>query len=813
MTEFDLNEEETRAELIDPALRKAQWGSELTPNSRIRREYYFTDGKLVGGGKRSEADKADYLLTYRGKQLAIIEAKRVRLSASEGVRQAKRYAERLGVRFTYATNGKNIWRIDMKTGREGQVERYPTPEELWDATFSAASDWRDKFTTIGFETKSGTWQPRYYQYNAIEAALEAIISGKDRILLTLATGTGKTAISFQIAWKLFHSRWNIKAWRGDSSVDRQPRILFLADRNILADQAFRSFSAFDEDAMIRIDPATIRKHKKVPKNGNLFFTIFQTFMTGKKDDSGEETLNYGEYPPDFFDLIVIDECHRGGADDESNWRKILEYFKPAVQLGLTATPKRKGNTDTYKYFGEPVYTYSLKSGINDGFLTPFRIKRIGSNIDEYTYDADDDVEGEIEAGKTYEEKDFNVTIEIKDRERHRVKTFMGMINQQEKTLVFCATQAHAAFIRDCINQIKHSSEPNYCVRVAAYDGKEGETFLKQFQDNEKTIPTILTTSRKLSTGVDARNVRNIVLLRPVKSMIEFKQIVGRGTRLYDFKDYFTLYDFVKAYDHFNDKEWDGDPEPCKRCKQKVCICESQPCSHCGQKPCVCPPPVCKSCDASPCVCEPETCEKCGETPCNCLVEKKVKVTLSDKRRLSIKNITSTEFLGEDGKPITQTEYLNQFYDELPEFFKDEEQLRAIWSHPDTRQNLLEGLQAKGYSMMQLKTIAAMLEAEHSDLFDVLANLAFSLPTKTREQRVAERKAFINQGYNYQQLEFVNFILSHYIEQGVSELGTEKLKSFVNLKYQGVRDMPAELGKVAGVRKLFHEVQERLYQRL
>lgn len=443
--QLDLNEEETRAELIDPALAQALWGNHLTAKSRIRREYYFTQGKLLGAGQRGESDKADYVLTYQNQQLAVIEAKRVGLHEGEGVGQAKRYAQRLNIRFAYATNGRKIWRIDMHTGDEAYVERYPTPEELWDATYARPSNWRDLFAAIPFEDKSGTWQPRYYQHNAIEATLEAIISGKDRILLTLATGTGKTAIAFQIAWKLFHSRWNVKRWRGDTSIDRQPRILFLADRNILANQAFNAFSAFPEDAMVRISPDAIRKKKAVPKNGNLFFTIFQTFMSGKQDAEGNPNASFGDYPPDFFDFIIIDECHRGGANDEGSWRKIMEYFAPAVQLGLTATPKREGNVDTYKYFGEPVYTYALKDGINDGFLTPFRIRRIASNLDEYRYGADDEVlEGEIEEGRTYTESDLNRIIEIEARERHRVRTFMDMIDQREKdTGILCHTGTRA----------------------------------------------------------------------------------------------------------------------------------------------------------------------------------------------------------------------------------------------------------------------------------------------------------------------------------------------------------------------------------
>jgi type I restriction enzyme, R subunit len=280
----------------------------------------------------------------------------------------------------------------------------------------------------------------------------------------------------------------------------------LADRNILANQAYNSFSAFPEDALVRIEPADIKKKGRVPKNGSLFFTIFQTFMSGPLKD-GRPSPYFGEYPPDFFDFIVIDECHRGGANDESTWREILTYFAPAVQLGLTATPKRRDNVDTYEYFGEPVYIYSLKDGINDGYLTPFRVKQISTTVDEYVYVPDDTlVEGEVETGRIYTESDFNKIIEIREREAHRVKIFLGQINQNEKTIVFCATQDHALAVRDLVNQLTTSKDPNYCQRVTANDGALGEQHLRDFQDNEKTIPTVLTTSQKLSTGVDARNI-------------------------------------------------------------------------------------------------------------------------------------------------------------------------------------------------------------------------------------------------------------------------------------------------------------------
>ena len=648
-----MNEAETRADLIDPMLKSCGWG--VVEGSKILRERdvcKITDGRIQVGGGRSKPLIADYILVYKGIKLAIVEAKSNDLEVGEGVAQAKLYAEKLGLNTTYSTNGKEIYSICMKTGEEGLVSDFLTPEELWNKTYSDQNEWREKFATIPFEDKSGTWQLRYYQEIAIKNTLEAIANNKDRILLTLATGTGKTAIAFQIAWKLFQTRWNLNRDGG-----RRSRILFLADRNILADQAFNSFSPFPEDAMIRIKPSEVKKKGSVPTNGSIFFTIFQSFMSGTDAENNSEPY-FGEYPKDFFDFIVIDECHRGGANDEGNWRGILDYFSPAVQLGLTATPKRKDNVDTYRYFGEPIYVYSLKEGINDGFLTPFKVKRIQTTLDEYVYTSDDDIlEGEIEEGRKYTEADFNKIIEIKAREAKRVQIFMDEAIESEKSIIFCATQLHAAAVRELVNQNKKKSkDPNYCVRVTANDGALGEQHLREFQDNEKLIPTVLTTSQKLSTGVDARNIRNIVLMRPVNTMIEFKQIVGRGTRLFDGKEFFTIYDFVDAYTHFNDPEWDGEP------------IEPEPCSKCGQDPCVCikePPQLCEKCGQKPCICEkepPQPCEKCGERPCVCI--KKVKIKLKDGKERKIQHMIGTSFWSADGKPISAEEFLHSLFGEL-----------------------------------------------------------------------------------------------------------------------------------------------------
>jgi type I restriction enzyme R subunit len=476
-----MNEAETRAELIDPKLKACGWG--VVEGSKVLREYRITDGKIQSGGGRGRKIIADYILVHKGIKLAVVEAKSDELEVGEGVMQAKQYAEKLQLETTYSSNGKAIYQICMKTGEEGLVTDFLSPEELWNKTFAEQNEWREKFANVPFEDKSGTWQLRYYQEIAVQRALEVIASGKDKLLLTLATGTGKTAIAFQIAWKLFQTRWSLQR---DGS--RRPRISFLADRNILANQAFNSFSAFPEDALVRIKPSEIKKKGRVPTNGSIFFTIFQTFMSGS-DEEGKPAPYFGEYPKDYFDFIIIDECHRGGANDESNWRGILEYFSPAVQLGLTATPKRNDNVDTYKYFGDPVYIYSLKEGINDGFLTPFKVKRIKTTLDDYRYTSDDTiVEGEIEEGKLYEEKDFNRSIEIVERETKRVNIFLDESNQNEKTIIFCANQAHAALIRDVVNQnakpaqsgVEGSKDPFYCVRVTANDGEEGERMLREF---------------------------------------------------------------------------------------------------------------------------------------------------------------------------------------------------------------------------------------------------------------------------------------------------------------------------------------------
>ncbi len=775
-----MNEAETRAEYIDPKLKASGWGE--IESSKVLREYRITEGRILVGGTRAKPEIADYILVYKNQKLAIIEAKSDESAVTEGVDQAKAYARKMQIEYTYSTNGKEIYQISMKSGKEEYVDSFPTPDELWKKVYSDQNKWKEKFASIPLEGELGK---RYYQESAINNVMNAIAEDKKRILLTMATGTGKTAIAFQITWKLYQTRWTLQ-----HDGNRRPRILFLADRNILADQAFNTFGAFSEDALIRINPLDIRRKGTVPMNGSVFFTIFQTFMSGPQG-----TPYFGDYPADFFDFIVIDECHRGGANDEGNWRGILEYFSPAIQLGLTATPKRKDNVDTYRYFGNPVYLYSLKEGINDGFLTPFKVKRIQTTLDEYLYTSDDQViEGEIEAGKVYKEPDFNKIIEIKEREAKRVQLLLDNINQDEKTIVFCATQDHALAIRDLINQYKKSKDPFYCVRVTANDGARGEQYLREFQDNEKTIPTVLTTSQKLSTGVDARNIRNIVLMRPINTMIEFKQIIGRGTRLFDGKEYFTIIDFVDAYKLFLDPEWDGEPivNICPKCNQDPCICEK---TSSREKP----PPV--------------PCPVCGKYPCECEKKIKIKIKLRDGKEREIQHMISTSFWGADGKPMSSEEFIQSLYGVLPDLFKNEEELRNIWSNPTTRKQFLERLFNIGIDLEQIENITKIVNAQQCDFYDVLLYLAFNNPLITRKQRVEKNKNHIFEHLSNKEEEFLNFVLKKYEETGFEELDEEKLPILLNLKYHAIADAEEALGNVEKIRATFIDFQKNLYNKV
>ncbi len=765
------SESDTRANFIDPALSRSGWTAQ-----NIVREHYFTDGRKMTGGIRGKRCFVDYLLHKDNHYLAIIEAKKKDEHPTKGLQQAIDYAEKLKVRFVYSSNGLETYEFDLTTGKGDFIESYPSPDELEEKYSGYRTTISEELRGIPFHL-DGSMKPRYYQELAVHAATDAIGKGNDRILLTLATGTGKTFISFQIVHKVFQGRWNL-----DEYGSRRPRVLFLADRNILADQAINTFNPYEKD-LIKINGEEVRKRNGVvPTNAHIFFAIYQAIAEKENIDG-----YYKEYPKDFFDLIIIDECHRGSANEKGSWRAILDHFGNAVHLGLTATPKRTDNVDTYDYFGKPVFEYSLKEGINDGFLTPYRVKRIRTNLDELVLNAEDQIiQGESD-GDVYYAEDFDKKLVVDQRTDLVAKAILENINLMDKTIVFCENQSHALTMRDMINKHKAIHDKHYCVRVTSDEGKIGRDLLEKFQDNDKDIPTILTSSQMLTTGVDARNVRNIVLDRTIGSMVEFKQIIGRGTRVFDGKDYFTIIDFRGATSKFYDDEWDGEPE-------EPVVREPKP--H--------PPytPIPPGGDGEPAP-DPEP-----QKP-------KLKVKLGASREIKVIDV-EVRYIDESGKPLSLQQFVDRLINQLPGLFGSVNELRNIWSDPDKRDVFLVSLSHVGFDKEQLVTLRRMFEAEECDLFDLLAFLAFEQPMATRKTRastVRMNKDYFDQYQRKEAKEFLEFILHRYEKVGIEELSREKLPTLVELSGLGTT---RELSKVFGgsavnLLDAFKKLQEELYR--
>jgi len=771
----NISEADTRANYIDPKLIESDWTSE-----NIEREYYFTDGRKLLGNKRGKKQFVDYMLKYNNCTLAMIEAKKLAEHPTKGLSQVIEYAEalvnakKLTVNILYTTNGKRIYEFDVRTGKGDYVDRFPTPKELYHKIHGENRELKEKLHGVPFHL-TGAMRPRYYQEIAVNKVMENIADGKKRILLTLATGTGKTFISFQIAHKLLQSKWNLD---GES---RRPRILFLADRNVLADQAINTFNPYEND-LVKIDGEEVKsRNGVVPTNAFIFFAIYQAIA--ERENIGGY---YSMYPKDFFDLIVIDECHRGSANEEGSWRAILDHFDVAVHLGLTATPKRDENVDTYKYFGKPIYEYSLKDGISDGFLTPYKLKRVKTNIDEYIHTKDNKViQGEVKKDR-YELKDFNNSITVVQRTELIAQAILNNINEMDKTIVFCVNQDHALELRDMINKFKTVNDPNYCVRVTSDEGKIGRTFLESFQDNDKDIPVILTSSKMLTTGVDARNVRNIVLTSTIGSMVEFKQIIGRGTRVYEGKDFFTIIDFVGATDKFYDKEWDGLPDDevdtdSKGGGDKKTRKKKEPKE------------------------KPE-----DENPEN---KEKLIVELSNGRKLKVIDI-DTRYIDENGRPLTAREFLEKLVGELPAIYKDEAHLRKIWSNPDTRADLLKQLGQLGFDKEQLNALRAMIATPDCDIFDVLSHISFSADLITRKERASSVRSdqhFFSVYQNLKAKEFLDFVLKHYEDYGIEELQRDKLGDLVKLKLGTPKDAKVVFGDMKNLLGAYYKLQEYIYK--
>ncbi len=671
-----------------------------------------------------------------------------------------------------------IYEYDLRVSRGEYIENFPSPNELFQRIYGNLKEWQYKLLTQR-ELYIPQKTLRYYQKIAVDKVIEALINGKDRILLTLATGTGKTTIAFALCYRLLEARWN------KENKDQKPKILFLCDRVSLRDQALGEFNAVESDCKV-ISAEEIRKNDgKIITNANVFFGIYQSLAANSKDQENtqeeQESKFYLQYPKDFFDLIIIDECHRGGANEEGNWACVLEHFSSATHLGLTATPKKSDNVDTYRYFGESAYEYSLKEGIEDGFLTPYKVKRITTTLSEgYVYNPDDLIEGELEKG-FYKMSEFERNIHLPQYNDFLAKEILKLIDPMDKTIIFCANQAHASDIKRAINKFKSVKRDDYCVRVTSDEGKIGLEYLKQFQDNDKSYPVILTSSKMLTTGVDARNVRNIVLLANIGSIIEFKQIIGRGTRVYEGKDFFTIIDFVGATKLFYDPKWDGEQVKDEDKEDKSEIWGKQ---------------------------NKKESDKTKET------ESKKAITVHLKgTKLKVLDI-NTSYLGSNGKPLSTKEFLEFLIGKLAEYYDDEVKLREIWSKQETRLNFLKTLEKDGVDENALKDLGEIFDKKDCDIYDVLAHLSFNAEIKTRQERVlqVEKSEFLKRFQKEKALKFIEFLLDRYQQYGIKDFD-RSLAPLIELSSLGnVKEIVSEFGGVENLKQSVDDLQREIYAR-
>ncbi len=769
-----LSEADTKAKIITPQLKTDGWSENY-----IVREYYFTDGRKLIGNKRGKRYFVDYLLTYKNTNLAVVEAKSEDKDPLDGLQQSINYAEKLKIDYVYSTNGHKIYQHCLLDGKGEYVDNYLSPTELFNRKYGHLKDKEINIVSQPFHFE-GNMKPRFYQQIAVQKAIEQLTNGKDRVLLTLATGTGKTYIAFQIVYRLFQSKWN------RDNTDRRPKILFLADRNVLKDQSYNTFNPMEKDC-VEVNGKVIKKRNgEVPTAGNVFFAIYQSLSSGGTEVSEEDMEDdvmeyYKQYPPNFFDLIIIDECHRGSANDESSWRAILDHFKSAAHLGLTATPKRDDNGDTYQYFGEPLYEYSLKEGINDGFLTPYKVIRVKTNIDEYKLNHNDVIKGGDLKENIVQLDKFEKEIIIPKRTDLVAKKIVEYINTMDKTIIFCVNQKHSLDMKVAIDQYKTIKDNNYCVRVTSDEGEIGREFLEKFQNNDLDIPTILTSSKMLTTGVDAKNVRNIVLTAPIQSMTEFKQIIGRGTRVFEGKDFFTIIDFVGATDLFYDEKWDGEAVNPKQKKGKG---KGKGKGSGGEDE----PPM-------------------GDPPLP-----KVIITIDIKgRKLKVID-KETTYVGEDGIPLKTEDYLKLMIGVLGAYYDDEDALREIWSNPTNRKDLLNKLSEMGIDESQLNDLKDIFEVENCDIYDVLAHLSFNLDIKTVDERIlaVNSSEFVEKYHTVKAKEFMSFILDRYQKDGVKELDEKNLSTLVKLSGN---DLPTLKDAFMGykIRDEYFGLQREIYR--
>jgi len=780
-----ITEADTCRKYVLPKLYEAGW-----TDDQISEQKYFTDGRIVPVGKghvRKVGKRADYLLRYHPDfHIAVVEAKAAYKKPGDGMQQAMEYAEILGLKFAYATNGHGIEEYDFVTGKQTLLDTFPSPEELWrrlrgDQGLADDAEADDLLFPFNRELRNpdGTVKrPRYYQEIAINRAVQAIIQGRKRILITMATGTGKTLVAMQIVWKLWKTR-------------RKCRILYLADRNILVDQAKdRTFTPFG-DALHKIQ-------RRPVKSREVYFAIYQAIA----DREGQPGL-YRRYPADFFDLIFVDECHRGSAREESNWRQILEYFHPATQAGMTATPLRNDNVDTYRYFGDPIYVYSLAQGIEDGFLAPYRVRRIVTDIDAVGWQPDpgllDRFGREVPDG-LYETKDFERVVSLLGRTeavaRH-LTDYLIKTDRHAKTIVFCVDQKHADDMRKALNNCNTDltkKHPHYVARIVSEEGKIGLGHLGKFQDPEQQFPVIVTTSKLLSTGVDVPTCRNIVLFKPINSIVEFKQIIGRGTRLFVDEDklWFTILDYVGATRLFADPDFDGYPE----------LTAEETINEQGE--------VTSSTETGEAV---EAAEQ---------AEEEIGPVISDDsegelRKYYVNGVQVriihevVQELDPQGQQLRVRRFDDYTREQVRTLYGDAGKIRSAWRDPERRAEVISELESRGISFQQLAEATGQPDA---DPFDLLIHVAFNAPLRSRRERAEavrrEHKNFFDT-CSPQARQVLDYLLDKYTDHGVAQLTDLHILELPDVPVRGTVIEIADLfGGVGRLKEATRQLQELIY---
>ena len=753
MSKEKISESTTCMRFIDPKLKDSGWKLE-----KIIREYHIDKGRIIPNGrtgKRKDPNKADYILKLGFDfKIAVIEAKAWDKPHDEGMQQALIYADKLNLQFAYATNGQKIEEYDVTTKQQRTIDRFPTPEEL-QKRYNEHMNFDEKQMNVLLEPLDRSskdpggspMEPRYYQEIAINAALTSIFAGKKRVLLNLATGTGKTFIAYQIAQKL---------WNKDKP---HPKILFLADRTILLDQAkSNAFANFGE--------ARHKIQRGVQTAFGMYFALYQALDVGKKNEE-----LYKQYHSDYFDYVIIDECHRGSSNESGNWRKILDYFSNAIHIGMTATPKHNDESkDTYDYFGTSVYTYSLKQGIEDGFLAPYMIHRVNLGIDVQGYkpkQGERDLDGKILEDKLYTYKDFDRVLIVDERRKavamHLIN-FLEKNNQKyNKTILFCQNSEHALAMTRLIRNYS-GEKHDYCVRIVSAEGEIGREHLDHFQEPNRDFPVVAVTSRLMSTGVDVPTCKIIVLDKSINSMTEFKQIIGRGTRVYEPKDkmWFSIIDYRKTTRLFEDVEWDGPPitetdedqERITKEKEEMIMEKARKGRERGAE-------------------KPHPKEK---EPI------KIKTYHIEGCKVEIRgeSVLIIDPSIDGNRLISYQDYTKETVRRL--INDNQTELYKLWTNPENRQHFVKKLEDRGINFEHLREITQMFKA---DAFDLLLHFAFNADTKTRLERVdsVRKKPFLEK-YPDKAREVLEIILDHYAEHGYQELEGREILELPQFKQFG-----------------------------